>query len=118
MPLHVLKQSQLSQRFTLMTHDSNGHLKTLFMNVLSLSIALGMNENFAAQRSALKNAYRLAFESEFKFTSTPNQHLGQQFMSQNIFRNSLIYIAPWDKLQTIIAFILFINTHTVVVFKY
>ena len=46
----------------------------------------------------------------------PNLHLGQQFMSQNIiFRKSSIYIVPWDKLQTIIAFILYTNTHTVVV---
>ena len=41
MPLHKLKKIQLQERFTLMTHDSIGHLKTfymsLFMSILSLS---------------------------------------------------------------------------------
>ena len=55
-PLHVLKQVQLQEHFKLMTNDSIGHLKTLFMNKLSLSIALSMNRNLAAHRSALKNA--------------------------------------------------------------
>ena len=54
MLLHVLKQVQLQERFALMTHDSFGHLKTLFMNKLSLSIALNMNRNLVAHRSALK----------------------------------------------------------------
>ena len=41
MPLHKLKKIQLQERFTLMTHDSIGHLKrfymSLFMSILSLS---------------------------------------------------------------------------------
>ena len=37
MLLHELKKFQLQERFTLMTHDSVGHLKSLCMSVLSLS---------------------------------------------------------------------------------
>ena len=37
MPLHELKKDQIQQRFTLMTQDSIGPLKTLCMSVLLLS---------------------------------------------------------------------------------
>ena len=37
MPLHELKKVQLQERFTLMTHDSIGHLKTLNMSLSLLS---------------------------------------------------------------------------------
>ena len=36
MPLHELKKFQPQERFTLMTHDSIGHLKTLCMSILLL----------------------------------------------------------------------------------
>ena len=37
MPLHELKKVQLQECFTLMTQDFIGRLKTLCMNILSLS---------------------------------------------------------------------------------
>ena len=39
-PLHELKKVQLQERYTLVTQDSIGHLKTLCMSVLSLVVAL------------------------------------------------------------------------------
>ena len=38
--LHELKKVQLQERYTLVTQDSIGHLKTLCMSVLSLVVAL------------------------------------------------------------------------------
>ena len=38
--LHELKKVQLQERYTLLTQDSIGHLKTLCMSVLSLVVAL------------------------------------------------------------------------------
>ena len=37
MLFHELKKFQLQERFTFMTHDSIGHLKTLFKNISSPS---------------------------------------------------------------------------------
>ena len=37
MPLHMWKHVQPQKRFTHMTHDSIGRLKTLYMSILSLS---------------------------------------------------------------------------------
>ena len=38
--LHEMKKVQLQERYTLVTQDSIGHLKTLCMSVLSLVVAL------------------------------------------------------------------------------
>ena len=38
--LRVLKKVQLQERYTLLTQDSIGHLKTICMSVLSLVVAL------------------------------------------------------------------------------
>ena len=53
---HKLKKVQLQKRFTLLTQDSIGHLKTLCMSVLSLAVAFESNENATAHRRAIKNA--------------------------------------------------------------
>ena len=37
--LHELKKVQLQEGFMLVTEDSIGHLKTLYMSVLSLAVA-------------------------------------------------------------------------------
>ena len=62
MPLQMLKQVQLKERFMLMTHDSIGHLKTLYMSVLSLTGCVESELQLTTQRWKKKN--RLAFEYE------------------------------------------------------
>ena len=61
--IHELKQIQ--EHFTLMPHDSFGHLNTLCMSVLSLSGGVESEWKRSAHRSALKK--RLAFEYESSF---------------------------------------------------
>ena len=61
MLLHELKQVQLQKCFMLVTHDSIGHLKTRCMSFYHRAVALSLNGNAAAHRSALtkkkKNAW-------------------------------------------------------------
>ena len=53
MPLHELKQVQLQERCTLMTHDPTGHLKMLCMSDLYRRVVvLSLNGNAAVQRLA------------------------------------------------------------------
>ena len=40
----------------LVTQDSVGHLRMLCMSVLSLAVALSLNESATAHRKAIKNA--------------------------------------------------------------
>ena len=54
MPFHELEKVQLQERVMLMTQDSIGRLKTLFMSILA--VALRVIGNVTAHRSALKNS--------------------------------------------------------------
>ena len=67
MPLHELKQVQLQDHFTLMTHDSISHLKTLCMSIFLLS---GSAEFEWKCCSSL-----LSIEKPLGTTSKPNRRL-------------------------------------------
>ena len=54
---HELKKVQLQERYTLVTQDSIGHLKTLCMSVLSLVVALESEwKRYSSSQSDEKNA--------------------------------------------------------------
>ena len=63
--LHELKQVQLQECFTLLTHDSIGHLKTLCMSTLSLAVAF--ESEWKCYSSSQSNKKTLEFEYEFSF---------------------------------------------------
>ena len=50
MLFNELKNVQLQECFTLMTHDSIGCLKTLCMSIFCRAVAWSLNENAAAQQ--------------------------------------------------------------------
>ena len=57
--LHELKKVQLQERYTLLTQDSIGHLKTLCMSVLSLVVA--MESEWQRDSSSQSDKKTLAF---------------------------------------------------------
>ena len=63
--LHELKKVQLQERYTLVTQDSIGHLKTLCMSVLSLAVAF--ESKWKRYSSLQSDKKMLAFEYEFSF---------------------------------------------------
>ena len=64
--LQELKKVQLQERYTLVTHDSIGHLKTLCMSVLSLVVAL--ESKWKCYSSSQSDKKMLAFEYEFSLS--------------------------------------------------
>ena len=66
MLLHELKKVQLQERFTLMTHDSIGHLKMLCMSVLSPAVAF--ESEWKCYSSLQIDKKMLAFEYEFSLS--------------------------------------------------
>ena len=55
--LHELSKVQLQERYTLVTQDSIGHLKTLCMSVLSLAVALESEwKGYSSSQSDKTNA--------------------------------------------------------------
>ena len=69
--LHELKKVELQERYTRVTQDSIGHLKTLCMSVLSLAVALESEwKHYSSLQSDEKTQ---AFEYEFSL-SLPKWH--------------------------------------------
>ena len=86
---HELKKVQLQERYTLVTQDSIGHLKTLCMTVLSLVVALESEwKRYSSSQSDKKNArvrvwiqlnalytgYNWTFSSLFQYTCSLGCH--------------------------------------------
>ena len=66
--LHELIKVQLQERYTLVTQDTIGHLKTLCMSVLSLVVALESEWKRYSSSQSIKKT--LVFEYEFSFRTS------------------------------------------------
>ena len=76
-----VEKVQLQERFTLVTQDSIGHLKTFCMSVLSLSMAFESQWKCYSSSQSYK---MLAFEYEFSFILQVMTNYGKKDTNNNV----------------------------------